>query len=98
MIGVLASFQRSLISEKTRAGMAAAMAQGQHVGRPRSLDDGQIAAARHAIEKEGEHPTVVASRFGVHPRTLQRLLRVEAAATPLPGEIARPRAHRRPQN
>ncbi|MFC3712997.1 recombinase family protein [Sphingoaurantiacus capsulatus] len=96
VIGVLASFQRSLISEKTRAGMAAAQAQGQHVGRPRSLDDEQIAAARHAIEKDGEPPSAVAARFGVHPRTLQRLMHGEAGGTPPPSQLTRARLLRRP--
>ena len=87
VIGALADFQRSLISEKTRAGMAAAQAQGRHLGRPRSLDDEQIAAARIAIEQNGQSAAVVAARFGIHPRTLQRLLREQAglprAAAPL---------------
>lgn len=83
VIGALADFQRSLISEKTRAGMAAAQAQGKHLGRPRSLDDEQIAAARIAIEQEGRSAAAVASAFGIHPRTLQRLLR-EQAAPPRP--------------
>ena len=78
VIGALAEFQRSLISEKTRAGMAAAQAQGRHLGRPRSLDDEQIAAARIAIEQDGVSVASVAARFGVHPRTLQRLLREQA--------------------
>lgn len=78
VIGALAEFQRSLISEKTRAGMAAAQAQGQHLGRPRSLDDEQIAAARIAIEKDGNDLVAVAAGFGVHPRTLRRLLRDQA--------------------
>ncbi len=78
VIGALAEFQRSLISEKTRAGMAAAQAQGRHLGRPRSLDDEQIAAARIAIEQNGRSAAEVAASFGIHPRTLQRLLREQA--------------------
>lgn len=35
MIAALAEFERSLISERTKAGMAAAKLRGQHVGRPR---------------------------------------------------------------
>lgn len=87
VIGALADFQRSLISEKTRAGMAAAHAQGRHLGRPRSLDDEQIAAARLAIEQNGRSAADVAASFGIHPRTLQRLLREQAglsrAGTPI---------------
>lgn len=35
VIAALAEFERSMISERTRAGMAAAKLRGKHVGRPR---------------------------------------------------------------
>ncbi len=35
MIAALAEFERSLISERTKAGMAAAKLRGKHIGRPR---------------------------------------------------------------
>lgn len=88
IIGALADFQRSLISEKTRAGMAAAQAQGRHLGRPRSLDDEQIAAARIAIDQNGRSVAEVAADFGVHPRTLQRLLREQDGVSHATGRIA----------
>jgi len=34
VMGVLAEFERALISERTRAGMAAARARGATIGRP----------------------------------------------------------------
>ncbi len=37
MIAALAEFERSLISERTKAGMAAAKLRGKHVGRPRRI-------------------------------------------------------------
>ncbi|WP_081069279.1 recombinase family protein [Burkholderia diffusa] len=37
MIAALAEFERSLISERTRAGMAAARARGAKIGRPRAV-------------------------------------------------------------
>ncbi|KUY85262.1 DNA resolvase [Burkholderia cepacia] len=37
MIAALAEFERSLISERTRAGMAAARARGAKIGRPRKI-------------------------------------------------------------
>jgi DNA invertase Pin-like site-specific DNA recombinase len=37
MIAALAEFERSLISERTRAGMAAARARGAKIGRPKAV-------------------------------------------------------------
>ncbi|CAM5182275.1 DNA-invertase OS=Castellaniella defragrans (strain DSM / CCUG 39792 / 65Phen) OX=1437824 GN=BN940_12881 PE=3 SV=1 [Castellaniella denitrificans] len=37
MMAALAEFERALISERTRAGMAAARARGKRIGRPPSL-------------------------------------------------------------
>lgn len=74
MMAALAEFERSLISERTRAGMAAARARGCVVGRPRALDDQQIRAARCAIRCRGATLASVSSEFGVSPRTLRRRL------------------------
>lgn len=87
VIGTLAEFQRTLTSEKTRAGMAAAQARGRHVGRPPSLDDAQLAAAARALEREGASLATVAPQFGVHPRTLSRLLKRQQRP---PGEAPAP--------
>lgn len=37
VMGALAEFERALISERTRAGMAAARARGRNIGRPPKL-------------------------------------------------------------
>lgn len=39
IMGALAEFERDLISERTKAGMAAAKARGVHVGRPKRKPD-----------------------------------------------------------
>ncbi|WP_081069218.1 recombinase family protein [Burkholderia diffusa] len=72
MMGALAEFERSLIGERTQAGLAAARARGKHIGRPRSLDAEQQA---EAIAMLATHRmTQVATHFHVHPRTIKRLL------------------------
>jgi DNA invertase Pin-like site-specific DNA recombinase len=38
IFGALAEFERNLIQERTRAGLAAARARGRQGGRPRALD------------------------------------------------------------
>jgi DNA invertase Pin-like site-specific DNA recombinase len=39
MMGVFAEFERAMIAERVRAGMARAKGEGKHVGRPRVSDD-----------------------------------------------------------
>ncbi|WP_081060591.1 MULTISPECIES: recombinase family protein [Burkholderia cepacia complex] len=72
MMAALAQFERSLISERTRAGLAAARARGQTLGRKHALNEKQ---RLEAIELLKYHSMVdVAKRFSVHPRTLKRFL------------------------
>ncbi|WP_036291244.1 recombinase family protein [Methylosinus sp. PW1] len=75
MMAALAEFERSLISERTRAGLSAARARGCTLGRPKSLSPGQIAEAFEAIRQEKTQVQEVAEELGVSVRTLQRSLR-----------------------
>jgi len=43
VFGALAEFERDLIRERTKAGLAAARARGRKGGRPRKLDEKKIA-------------------------------------------------------
>lgn len=74
MMAALAEFERSLISERTRAGMAAAKARGCLIGRPRALDRQQIQAVRCAVRCRGQGVRAAAIDLGIAPRTLQRHL------------------------
>ncbi|WP_439855982.1 recombinase family protein [Pseudomonas yamanorum] len=74
MMAALAEFERSLISERTRAGIAAARARGKPIGRPHLLSSEQVKRARTLIEKEQHTQREVATLLSVHPRTLQRML------------------------
>lgn len=74
VMGAMAEFERSIISERTKAGMEAARARGSRIGRRPSMTREQKEAARHAIEMELK-PAEVAANYGVHPKTLARLLR-----------------------
>ncbi|KAB0639961.1 hypothetical protein WT67_01560 [Burkholderia stagnalis] len=82
MMAALAQFERSLISERTRAGLAAARARGRPLGRKPALDETQ---RKQALDMVKRQPVAeVARYFKVHPRTLKRLLMVEQAReTPL---------------
>jgi DNA invertase Pin-like site-specific DNA recombinase len=74
MIGVLAELERSLISERTRAGVKAAQSRGVKFGRKRKLTPEQITHARKMLA-EGEPVEAVLDVFDeVSRSTLYRAL------------------------
>jgi DNA invertase Pin-like site-specific DNA recombinase len=73
MIGVLAELERSLISERTRAGVKAARARGVKFGRKPKLRPQQINHARKLIDG-GERREDVAALLNVDRTTLYRAL------------------------
>lgn len=76
IIAALAEFERTLIGERTRAGMAAARHRGKQVGRPPSMNASQLAQACTLLETHSvEH---VAHMFGISPRTLRRYCSLRA--------------------
>ena len=72
-MGALAEFERSLIAERTKAGIGAAKARGVHVGRRKALTPAQIAHARMLVDG-GESPSVVARSMKCGRSTLYRAL------------------------
>lgn len=73
MIGVLAELERSLIVERTQAGMAEARRRGVQFGRKKKLTPAQIAKARKLVEA-GERVEDVAALWNVGRSTLYRAL------------------------
>jgi len=73
MLAALAEFERELIVERTRAGMAAAKRAGVRLGRPPKLTGEQIDKAREWIAA-GKSVAAAADRLGVHQTTLARAL------------------------
>lgn len=76
LLAAMAESERSLISERTRAGMAAAHARGKHRRQP-ALTIQQRDEARREIDKPGADINEIAKRYRVHPRTLLRVVRYE---------------------
>lgn len=73
---VFAELERKLISERTKAGMAAARRRGKNVGRPPLLSPEAILHAR--MERaEGRTLEDIALQLRVSPRTLKRNLQSE---------------------
>lgn len=82
IFAALAEFERELISERTKAGMAAAKRAGKHVGRPRKLTAAQVAEARALIDSGRDSRAAIATRHGINVATLRRALQgAEAAAS-----------------
>ena len=73
MIGILAELERSLISERTRAGVKAAQRRGVKFGRKPKLTPPQITHARKLIDA-GERREDVAALLNVDRTTLYRAL------------------------
>ncbi|MCM2476101.1 recombinase family protein [Rhizobium sp. CG5] len=73
IMGALAEFERTLISERTIAGMAAARNRGVHLGRKPTLSAADIDAAALALAA-GESHAVVAARLQVTSRTLRKYI------------------------
>jgi DNA invertase Pin-like site-specific DNA recombinase len=82
MMGVFAEFERSILQERIRAGIARARSEGKHMGRPR-IEPALEQRIRAALNKPGRTEGVrkIAARFGVAPSTVQNLTHpfVEAA-------------------
>jgi DNA invertase Pin-like site-specific DNA recombinase len=74
MFSALAEFERSLIRERTRAGLAAARRIGRTGGRPPKLTDDDLEAARALLANPDIGVTQIAHRLGVSPATLYRYI------------------------
>jgi len=71
----LADFERHLIGERTRAGLAAGRARGRMGGRPPALTYRQLREARLLLTDPDATVTAVAERYGVSRTTLYKGLR-----------------------
>ena len=74
MFGALAEFERSLIRERTQAGLAAARRAGRTGGRPAKLTDDDLDVATTLLANPDITVAEVAQRVGVSPATLYRYL------------------------
>lgn len=84
MFSALAEFERSLIRERTQAGLAAARRSGRTGGRRRKLSADDIEAAKSLLANPDIGVTQIARRLGVSPATLYR--HIPAARTLVSGK------------
>lgn len=74
VMGAFAEFERALIRERQREGVALAKEQGAYKGRKRALSDKEIAEAKRRIDA-GETKTIVARDNRISRETLYKYLR-----------------------
>ena len=74
IFGALAEFERSVIRERTRAGLKAARDRGRKGGRPPALSTADLAAAKALLRDPAITVDEVANRLKVSPATLYRHL------------------------
>ena len=83
IVGAFAEFERELIRERTRVGMAAAVARGAKPGRPRGMDAADEAEAVKLWQAGRHTKTALARKYGVHISSIKRAIwRAEEATQP----------------
>jgi DNA invertase Pin-like site-specific DNA recombinase len=73
MCAVFAEFERSMIQERVRAGLARARAQGRKLGRPRA--SAETTDAVRAMRATGKGMLSIARHLGIGTATVQRIVR-----------------------
>lgn len=76
MLGAVAEFERSLILERQREGIAIAKDQGKYKGRKPSLDEQRVLELRRRAGA-GEKKTALAREFGISRETIYTYIRAE---------------------
>ncbi|MEV8103165.1 recombinase family protein [Streptomyces sp. NPDC088135] len=89
MVSVLAAvleFQRDMISENTKEGVAAAEAAGKTLGRPAALGEGEVVELVEAF-REGAAVKALARQYDIAPKTVRRVLDA-AGARDVPDDLS----------
>jgi DNA invertase Pin-like site-specific DNA recombinase len=70
IFAAMAEFERELIAERTRAGLAAARARGRKGGRPRKMDREAVKIAVSLMVNQSMSAAEIARRLGISATTL----------------------------
>ncbi len=88
MLGAVAEFERSMILERQREGIAIAKAAGKYKGRKASLSQAQASELRERLAK-GESVTALATEYGVSRQTVYNYKIARLRRSPAPLERSR---------
>ncbi|MRD73923.1 helix-turn-helix domain-containing protein [Rhodocyclus tenuis] len=77
MLGAVAQFERALIRERQREGIAIAKTKGVYRGRKPALDAQQVAALKERAAAPGASKAALAREFGISRETLYQYIREE---------------------
>lgn len=80
LLGAVAEFERALIRERQREGIALAKAAGKYKGRRRTLSGPQIEELQQRVAA-GERKSVLARQFGIRRETVYSYLRIPCRST-----------------
>jgi DNA invertase Pin-like site-specific DNA recombinase len=79
IMGALAEFEKSLIQERTRAGILASRARGRLGGRPKALDKKQVAVAESLYADGKTSISQICKTLGISRATFYRNIALKAA-------------------
>lgn len=75
MLGAFAQFERSLIRERQREGIALAKKEGRPLGRAKALSPEQEQAIRAAASRPGANKQALAKQYNISRQTLYRIIK-----------------------
>lgn len=90
VFAALAEFERQLIQERTRAGLAAARARGRVGGRRKALTAEQEQQVRRLMSDPDVSPSRVAEQYGISRSTLYKYAPRRSDPSPVPPMVTAP--------
>ncbi|WP_419739227.1 recombinase family protein [Ruegeria sp.] len=84
MMAALAEFERNLISERTKAGLAAARSRGKQLGRPRKITEERLELAYRDLLLTEKPLTTICSEYDFSERTFRRFIESKNGYTTRP--------------
>lgn len=75
MLGAVAEFERALIRERQREGIAIAKAKGVYQGRKKALTEAQVETLKARAGEPGQNKAALAKEYGISRETLYQYLK-----------------------